>query len=302
MKKSQLALALSAAVLFGFTAQAVELKSNADRYSYAIGVDMGKSVKDINADGANIIIDVLQAGLLDGAKGSELAMSEEEMQTALQEFSQERMLAMKAKMEAEIAKAKEASEKFLNENKAKEGVKVTASGLQYKTIKEGEGAQPGPYDSVEVKYTGKVSDGTVFDSSESHGGSANFKLNQVIEGWREGLQLMKEGGHSELVVPPELAYGDRPAGGIPPHAVLVFDVELLKVIPNPNAEAEKAEEEKRRAEVAKALEEQKAQLAGQVQQAQAAEPKASGETAAAPAEQAAPAEGKAAAAESKAAQ
>lgn len=123
-----------------------------------------------------------------------------------------------------------ADTQYLEENRSKDGVQVTATGLQYKILREGKGRKPGQNDTVEVHYKGTLIDGTVFDSSYKRGQSISFPLNRVIAGWTEGLQLMKEGAKYELVIPAKLGYGARGAGNvIPPNATLVFEVELLKV-------------------------------------------------------------------------
>ncbi|MBO4660516.1 MAG: FKBP-type peptidyl-prolyl cis-trans isomerase [Prevotella sp.] len=127
--------------------------------------------------------------------------------------------------------AKEAGEKYLAENAKKDGVTVTASGLQYMVLQEGTGRQPKATDKVRCHYEGMLTDGTLFDSSIQRGEPAVFGLNQVIAGWTEGLQLMKEGAKYRFFIPYNLGYGERGAGGsIPPFAALVFDVELIKVI------------------------------------------------------------------------
>ncbi len=128
------------------------------------------------------------------------------------------------------ADASAANETFLAKNAAREGVQTTASGLQYEVLQPGTGAKPGPTSRVTVHYEGKLTDGTVFDSSYKRGQPATFGVNQVISGWTEALQLMEEGAKYRLTIPSELGYGARGAGGsIPPDAVLVFDVELIKV-------------------------------------------------------------------------
>ena len=132
-----------------------------------------------------------------------------------------------AKM-TEAAKAE--GNAFLKENAAKEGVKVTASGLQYRVEKEGEGECPGPEDEVTVHYTGRLLNGTVFDSSVSRGEPATSPLNRVIPGWTEGVQLMKPGAKYTFYIPSDLAYGPQGVpNAIPPHSTLIFDVELIKV-------------------------------------------------------------------------
>ena len=119
---------------------------------------------------------------------------------------------------------------YLNKNKTKSGVQVTASGLQYRILREGSGRRPGARETVEVHYEGSLINGKIFDSSYDRGKSISFALNRVIAGWTEGLQLMKEGAKYEFVIPASLGYGARGSGGsIPPHATLIFVVELLKV-------------------------------------------------------------------------
>ena len=120
---------------------------------------------------------------------------------------------------------------FLEKNKTQAGVKATASGLQYKVIKEGQGKSPSSSDQVEVHYKGTLISGEEFDSSYKRGRPAQFRLNQVIAGWTEGLQLMKEGAEFEFYIPSELAYGDRNLPGIPANSTLIFKVELIKVLP-----------------------------------------------------------------------
>ena len=119
--------------------------------------------------------------------------------------------------------------KFLEENAKKPGVKVTESGLQYRVIKEGEGEKPGPEDQVVVHYTGKLTNGKVFDSSEERGEPATFGVNQVIKGWTEALQMMPVGSEWELVIPAEIAYGSKGQGPIPPNSTLIFNVKLLEI-------------------------------------------------------------------------
>ena len=137
---------------------------------------------------------------------------------------------LQALQEKLTAAAKEAGEKFLAENKTKEGVKTTASGLQYVVEKQGTGIRPTASDEVTVHYTGKLLDGTVFDSSVERGEPATFPLNRVIPGWTEGVQLMQEGSKYRFFIPSDLAYGPQGIpNAIPPHSTLIFDVELIKV-------------------------------------------------------------------------
>jgi len=192
-----------------------------DKLSYAWGLAMGKQlqamgVKDLNADDFK---DAVKAAF----ENAEPAISVEEAQKLINEYLED--LAKKAE-----AAAREAGEKFLAENKKNAEVKETASGLQYVVEKEGTGAQPTAEDEVTVHYTGKLLDGTVFDSSVNRGEPATFPLNRVIPGWTEGVQLMKEGAKYTFFIPSDLAYGAQGVPQvIPPHSTLIFDVELIKV-------------------------------------------------------------------------
>lgn len=193
-----------------------------DKLSYAWGLAMGRQlqgmgVKDLNADDFR---DAVKAAF----EGAEPAMPVEEAQKLISEYLQD--LQKKAE-----AAAREAGEKFLAENRKNENVKETASGLQYVVEKEGSGAQPTAEDEVTVHYTGRLLDGTVFDSSVNRGEPATFPLNRVIPGWTEGVQLMKEGAKYTFFIPSDLAYGPQGIpNAIPPHSTLVFDVELIKVV------------------------------------------------------------------------
>jgi FKBP-type peptidyl-prolyl cis-trans isomerase len=139
-------------------------------------------------------------------------------------------LALVCGMTAPLTLNAEPNMDYLVENASKDGVTVTESGLQYKVLQEGTGAQPSASDTVEVHYTGTLVDGTKFDSSRDRGETISFPLNGVIAGWTEGVQLMKEGARYEFVIPSELGYGARGAGGvIPPNATLIFDVELIAI-------------------------------------------------------------------------
>jgi len=143
------------------------------------------------------------------------------------------MLALRMGMQAKLAKAAEPNRlkgaEFLEANKAKAGVKVTESGLQYRVIKQGSGRRPKATDTVTVQYSGKLIDGTEFDSTYARKQPAKFPLNRVIKGWTEGLQLMPAGSKYELVIPSELGYGDMGSQGIPGGSVLIFEIELVKV-------------------------------------------------------------------------
>jgi len=198
------------------------LKDLKDKASYSIGVDIGMNFKKQNMD---LNADALAAGAKDALNGKPQVSPNEirEIMTQWQKEFGEKQKVMATKNQAD-------GEKYLVENKKKEGVKTTASGLQYKSLKEGAGPQPKASDTVTVNYRGTLIDGTEFDSSYKRGEPATFPLNGVIKGWTEGLQLMKKGSKFQFVIPPNLAYGERAVGAdIGPNSTLVFDVELLDV-------------------------------------------------------------------------
>lgn len=193
-----------------------------DKLSYAWGLAMGSQLRGMGVKELNV--EDFTAALKVAFDGGEPAFPAEEAQKLINEYLTE--LQKKAE-----SMAKEAGERFLAENKKKEGVKTTASGLQYVVEKEGTGAQPTAQDEVTVHYTGRLLDGTVFDSSVNRGEPATFPLNHVIPGWTEGVQLMKEGAKYVFFIPSDLAYGPQGVpNAIPPHSTLIFEVELIKVI------------------------------------------------------------------------
>ncbi|MDE5645965.1 MAG: FKBP-type peptidyl-prolyl cis-trans isomerase [Muribaculaceae bacterium] len=193
-----------------------------DKLSYAWGLAMGRQLQGMGMK--ELGIDDFKDGVKSVFDGSEPAMSVEEAQKMIQDYLND--LQKKAE---ETAKA--AGKQFLEENKKNADVKETVSGLQYVVEKEGEGASPAATDEVTVHYTGRLLDGTVFDSSVNRGEPATFPLNRVIPGWTEGVQLMKEGAKYTFFIPSDLAYGPQGIpGAIPPHSTLVFEVELIKVI------------------------------------------------------------------------
>lgn len=198
-----------------------------DKTSYALGMGIGRQLKDMGADKLNL--DDFAQAIKDCISGK-AQLGESEAQQLAQQFFAEQEKEQRAKA-AEIGKAKKAEgEAYLAENAQKEGVITTASGLQYKVLKEGTGKSPKATDSVECHYEGFLIDGTVFDSSVQRGQTATFPLGGVIKGWTEGLQLMKEGGKYRFFIPYHLAYGEAgAAGAIPPYATLIFDVELIAV-------------------------------------------------------------------------
>ena len=204
----------------------MDLKDSKNRISYSIGADIGSNFKRQEID---INPKALAAGLADALAGK-TELTEAEMKETMNNFRTEMMAKMQEKQKAAVEKNQKDGEKFLAENAKKEGVKVTASGLQYKVIKSGTGKTPKSTDTVKTHYHGTLIDGTVFDSSVDRKEPATFPVNGVIPGWTEALQLMKEGDKWQLTVPSKLAYGEQGAGGkIGPNATLIFEVELLSI-------------------------------------------------------------------------
>lgn len=201
-----------------------------DKISYALGLNIGQQLKQMGLQGQLKSAD-FAAAIDDMLEGRNLQIDLQEVQQVLATFFDE----LEAKQNAAAAEAhkevKSAGEKFLAENAKKPGVTVTASGLQYEVLVEGTGKQPVAEDTVRCHYEGTLIDGTVFDSSYRRNEPCDFGLRQVISGWTEGVQLMKEGAKYRFYIPYNLAYGERGAGGsIPPFAALIFDVELIKVL------------------------------------------------------------------------
>ncbi|HRF68050.1 MAG TPA: FKBP-type peptidyl-prolyl cis-trans isomerase [Muribaculum sp.] len=201
---------------------------NLDRISYALGLSMGNNFRSSGIK--TLDIKDFADGVAAVFEGAQPKMSYDEAKAEIKAFFE----AMEAEQRAAAAKMGEVNEaagkKFLEENGKRQEVKTTASGLQYEVINEGTGKQPVASDSVTVHYTGKLIDGTVFDSSVERGEPATFGVTQVIPGWVEALQMMKEGAKWRLFIPSNLAYGPNGAGNvIGPNSTLIFDVELIKV-------------------------------------------------------------------------
>lgn len=207
--------------------EAPVLKTDKDKISYSIGVDVGKNLKRL---GVEVDADLFGKGLRDALSSEKLLMTDEEVRAAMTAYQTEvrQKQAQAARLAAETNKR--TGETFLADNKTKEGVVTLPSGLQYKIVKKGDGKIPTDTDTVECHYRGTLIDGTEFDSSHRRGQPATFKVAGVIPGWREALKLMPAGSTWQLFIPPQLAYGERGTGrDIGPNATLIFEVELLAV-------------------------------------------------------------------------
>lgn len=228
-----------------------------DKISYILGHDAGRNLKEMDAE---INPKIIAAALAEGFEGKESKFTDEQARAIFEAYQVRKEADATKAMETKAATNKEAGAKFLAENAKKEGVKSTPSGLQYKVITEGTGAKPKATDVVVVHYEGKTIDGKVFDSSYNSG-PAQFDLQEMIPGFREGVQLMPAGSKYELYVPSELGYGDKSVATIEPNSVLIFTVELLDEAAAKKAAAEaKAQAEAQMAEMMKQME---AQAAGQ---------------------------------------
>lgn len=204
-----------------------ELKDQKEKLSYVIGVDIGKALQK---QGVPIDPEIVARGVKDGVADGKLLMSDQEIQETMMAFQKE-MRAKQEEANKQIGeKNKKEGETFLAQNKTKEGVTTLPSGLQYKAVKAGTGKKPKATDTVVTHYKGTLLNGTEFDSSLKRNQPATFKVNGVIRGWTEALQLMEEGAKWILYVPAALAYGDRGAGQqIGPNATLIFEVELISI-------------------------------------------------------------------------
>lgn len=193
-----------------------------DKVSYAVGLSIAESLKSQQLGGLDL--DLLKDGIQDIFEQRELKINPQEANGLIQSYLEEAN-------SAAFGENKEKGIAFLEENKNKEGVSITASGLQYEIIQEGSGNKPSATDNVTVHYHGTLIDGTVFDSSIERGTPASFGVNQVIPGWTEALQLMSVGAKFRLYIPQELAYGanPHPGGPIKPYSALIFDVELIEI-------------------------------------------------------------------------
>ena len=215
-----------ATITFSINTWATELNTDEQKLGYIIGMDIGKSLRE---QGTTVDLDTLIDAISATYKGEDLAMTAEEAAAIRQEYVQKRQAAQQAESAAAGAGNLAEGQKFLAENKGKEGVQTTASGLQYKVLTMGDGAKPVATDTVKVHYSGKLLDGTEFDSSYARNEPISFALNRVIPGWTEGVQLMPIGSKFVFYIAPELGYGEGGGGPIPPNSTLVFEVELLDI-------------------------------------------------------------------------
>jgi FKBP-type peptidyl-prolyl cis-trans isomerase FklB len=222
-------MGLTATTVFAATDVTSSLKTELEKLSYSIGVDLGQNMKK---QGIEISPAAMVKGMEDGIADGKLLLTEQQMKDVLLNFQKELMAKRTAQFDKAASDNKAKGEEFLAANKNKPGVVTLPSGLQYKIVTAGTGKKPGKDDNVTVEYKGTLINGTVFDSSEKAGKPATFKLSQVIPGWTEALQLMPVGSTWELYVPAALAYGTRNVGGlIGPNETLIFNVHLLDAKP-----------------------------------------------------------------------
>jgi len=225
-----MAIAAGAAV-FGSSVSAQEIEGDMERLSYTVGMDIGSSLAE---QGLELDLDLLIEALRAAYLGEETRLSTEEALAERDRFMRQRQQEMEQQRELDATRNLEEGQAFLAENREREGVIETESGLQYRVIEEGSGARPSATDQVTVHYRGSLINGTEFDSSFARGEPVTFALNQVIPGWTEGVQLMSEGSRYEFFIPADLAYGEagRP-GPIGPNSTLIFEVELVGIAETP---------------------------------------------------------------------
>jgi FKBP-type peptidyl-prolyl cis-trans isomerase FklB len=220
------------------TPTVLTLKTQKDKASYAIGLNIGKSM---HKDSVDVDPNILLRGMKDGLAGAKPLLTDEEAKAAMVALQADLRKKGEEKMLVQGEANKKQGDVFLAENKTKDGVVTLASGLQYKILKEGTGPKPTATDTVVCNYKGTLLDNTEFDSSYKRGQPATFPVSGVIKGWTEALQLMPVGSKWELFVPADLAYGARggPGGGIGPNATLVFEVELMSIQPKADVQTPK---------------------------------------------------------------
>lgn len=226
MKQIFIKGALLSAALVSSAAMAAELETESQKLGYIIGMDIGASLKQ---QGTDIDIDALLEAVKATYNGEPLAMTPEEAASVRETFIAARRAEAEQQRSSMASINAEEGDKFLLENRTKEGVQVTDSGLQYKVVVMGDGAKPAASDKVTVHYRGTLLNGEEFDSSYSRNQPTSFQLDQVIPGWTEGLQMMPVGSKFMFYIPPNLAYGPNGGGPIGPNSTLIFEVELLSI-------------------------------------------------------------------------
>ncbi len=229
MKKTSLALLLLSMTVTSFAAPVTSKSPQKDQLGYSYGYVMGRTNADTLKD---LNLETFIQGLKEGSTGKASSLSDEDMAKALSQYKKQ----VESKQLIEFQKLAQDNQKqgqiFLTENAKKSGVITTKSGLQYQVLQAGTGKSPKANSKVKVNYEGRLLDGTVFDSSIARNHPVEFQLSQVIQGWTEGVQTMKEGGKTRFFIPANLAYGDVGSGdAIGPNSVLIFDIELLQVLP-----------------------------------------------------------------------
>lgn len=211
------------------TVETGDLKTNIDSVSYSFGYLTGSQME--NAGMTTLELDYVIAGMREALSGDTSSITRQQMIALMRNYQTEARARMMKKRMADAEENKKKAQEFLAQNKEKEGVQVTESGIQYKVLKEGSGVSPTAKDTVTVNYKGTLLNGEVFDSSYKSGQPATFPLNRVIKGWTEGVQLMKEGAKYKFWIPGKLAYGNQPPPNSPigPNELLIFEVELIEV-------------------------------------------------------------------------
>lgn len=229
MKKTILCLSVMVTVATSQAATIHNKSPQKDQLGYSYGYVMGKNNAETLKD---IDLDAFIQGLKQGAAGQKASLTDEEMAKALTQYKQRNEAKQLIEFQKTAQENAKLGETFLAENAKKSGVITTKSGLQYQVLQAGQGNKPRATSKVSVNYEGRLLDGTVFDSSIARGQAVDFQVSQVIAGWTEGLQLMQEGAKYRFFIPAKLAYGEIGAGdAIGPNSTLIFDVELLKVLP-----------------------------------------------------------------------
>jgi FKBP-type peptidyl-prolyl cis-trans isomerase FklB len=221
----------------------LSLKTQKEKFSYAVGMNLGERFKK---DGVDIDPAILSRAIRDTQAGRKTLLTDDQAREAIMSVQKDVMAKQQEKNKEAAAANKKTGEAFLEANKSKEGVKALPDGLEYKVLTEGNGPKPTKDDKVSVNYRGTLIDGKEFDSSYKRGEPATFPVTGVIKGWTEALQLMPVGSKWQLFIPSDLAYGDRGAGAdIGPSETLIFEVELLSIVPKDQAQPQGAAQEKK---------------------------------------------------------